>query len=207
MSDDPDFDPLDISSMELRTDRDVVEVVSGEVVSGAEGKAVDPGIFEQVGRRSAAAILTDAKKRIFLEALARTGNVTAACGITGWSRSMPKYHREVDPAFDQAFTEAMEISTDALEAQARHLALNGVDEPIVHAGVVVAYRTKYSEQMLALLLKAKRRSEFGDKVEMAHDVKGGVLVVPGMASTSDWEAAAAKQQAEYRDSSHGGDSE
>lgn len=194
-----EHDPLDISAYEMRQNREPIEVVEGEVITGERATPLSERPFEAVSKYlTARAALKESKKEAFLEALARSGNITMACAVAGWSRSMPAYYRGADPAFEEAMMEALEISTDALEAQARHLALNGVDEPILHNGVVVAYRTKYSEAMLTLLLKAKRRSEFGDKLEATHDVKGGVLVVPGMASTDDWEKRAVAQQAEYR---------
>lgn len=203
--DDPDFDPLDISALEGRGSehRGYCEVVQGEVVDGVEHSKLDTGNdATKVVKFSRVKWRMERKQEIFLEVLARTGNVTASCAAAGVSRTALKYWRDTCEGFEEAYIEANEISVDALEAQARHLALHGVDEPIIHMGQIVAYKTKYSESMLALLLKAKRRHEFGDKVEMAHDVKGGVLVVPGMASVSDWEKTALTQQAEYRGDAH-----
>lgn len=198
---DPDFDPLDISAYEARgpEHRGFVEAVEGEVVDGVEHSKLDTdNAATKVVKFSRVKWRMERKQQAFLEALARTGNITASCAAAKVSRSTLKYWRDTCEGFEDAYIEANEISIDALEAQARHMALHGVDEPILHMGQVVAYRTKYSESMLALLLKAKRRHEFGDKVEMNHDVKGGVLVVPGVASESDWEKNAIAQQAEYR---------
>ena len=107
--------------------------------------------------------LNNARRQVFLRALAETGNVTAAVEIAGTSRSRVYELRKADPSFAVAWEEAEESAADALEAEARRRAVVGVLEPVVSAGKVVrdddgqpiAIR-RYSDNLLLALLKARR---------------------------------------------------
>jgi hypothetical protein len=108
--------------------------------------------------------LTTARQLRFLKALAQTGNVTAAVAVAGTSRTRAYEQRKRDPTFAAAWDEAEEIAADALEAEARRRAVEGVSEPLVSAGKLVrdddgqpiAIR-RYSDNLLLALLKAHRR--------------------------------------------------
>jgi hypothetical protein len=107
--------------------------------------------------------LTTARRERFLEALANTGNVTAATAAAGTSRTRVYELRKADPAFASAWEEAEEIAIDKLEEEARRRAVDGVAEPLVSAGKLVrdddgqpiAVR-RYSDNLLLALLKAHR---------------------------------------------------
>jgi hypothetical protein len=107
--------------------------------------------------------LNNARRQAFLQALAETGNVTAAVEIAGTSRSRVYELRRADPPFAAAWKEAEESAADALEAEARRRAVVGVLEPVVSSGKVVrdddgqpiAIR-RYSDNLLLALLKARR---------------------------------------------------
>lgn len=152
---------------------------------------------------SSAQLLSFKKRALFVEALAQTGNVTMAARSVGWCRGTPYDLRETDELFAEAWEEAVAISVDMLEGQAWNLAMNGVKEPVFHNGEQCGFKIKYSERMLEILLKARRPDIYRENVKMEHDVKGGVLVVPGMANVDDWEAQAKEQQAEHRSNTAG----
>jgi hypothetical protein len=107
--------------------------------------------------------LNNARRQVFLRALAETGNVAAAVEIAGTSRSRVYDLRKADPLFAVAWGEAEESAADALEAEARRRAVDGVPEPLVSAGKLVrdddgqpiAVR-RYSDHLLLALLKARR---------------------------------------------------
>ena len=107
--------------------------------------------------------LTKARQKRFLKSLADTGNVTAAVAVAGTSRTRVYELRKADPAFAAAWEEAEEMAVDALEAEARRRAVEGVAEPLVSAGKLVrnddgrpiAIR-RYSDNLLLALLKAHR---------------------------------------------------
>jgi hypothetical protein len=81
--------------------------------------------------------LTSARQARFLEALADTGNVTAAVAAAGISRTRAYERRKTDPAFATAWDEAEDIATDRLEDEARRRAIEGIAEPLVSAGKLV----------------------------------------------------------------------
>ena len=109
--------------------------------------------------------LTRARQERFLKSLADTGNVTAAIGAAGTSRTRVYELRKADFAFAAAWEEAEEIATDRLEDEARRRAVEGVPEPLVSAGKLVrdddgqpiAVR-RFSDNLLLALLKAHRPS-------------------------------------------------
>jgi hypothetical protein len=107
--------------------------------------------------------LTKARQERFLKSLADTGNVTTAVAAAGTSRTRVYEFRKVDPAFAARWEEAEEIAADALEAEARRRAVEGIQLPLVSAGKLVrdddgqliAVR-RYSDYLLLALLKAHR---------------------------------------------------
>lgn len=139
-------------------------------------------------------ITTARRRRIFLETLRAGGIVTAAAEAAGWSRNAAYHHRKADPTFAEKWDEACEMAADALEAEARRRAVEGVQEPLVARGAPV-YRTdpetgetlrdaegnpvpltitRYSDRLLEIMLKAKRPHEYKDRVSV--DAKSSVAV-------------------------------
>ncbi|RKZ20174.1 hypothetical protein DRQ50_00010 [bacterium] len=74
-----------------------------------------------------------------------------------------------------------------IEEEIKRRAMDGVDTPVFYKGELVATQKQYSDRLLEL--HAKRHiGAYRDKHTVDHNVTGGVLVVPGMAETSeDWE--------------------
>ena len=107
--------------------------------------------------------LTQARRKLFLEALADTGSVTKAAVVAGTSRTRVYELRKVDPAFAAAWAEAEDIAVDQLEDEARRRAVEGVPEPLVSAGKLVRDDNgqpitvrRYSDSLLMALIKAHR---------------------------------------------------
>jgi hypothetical protein len=138
------------------------------------------------------------KKEMFLRHLRISCNITASAEAAGWDRRTAKHHRDNDEEFRIDWDDALEQSTDLLEGALRDRAINGVEEPVFHQGVVVGYVTKYSDSNGQFLLKAHRRELFGDKVAMDVKATGGVILLPQTASVEDWEKAAEEDQAKHR---------
>ena len=78
--------------------------------------------------------LTEARRERFLTALASSGSVSAAVRVAGTSRTRVYELRKVDPAFAASWDEAEESATDALEAEARRRAIDGVELPVISMG-------------------------------------------------------------------------
>ncbi len=102
----------------------------------------------------------------FLEALASSGNVLVSCRVSGVKRRNAYKHRDRFPAFRRAWDEAIEESTDALEAEARRRGTKGVDKPIYYKGVKIDTVKEYSDTLLIFLLKAHRPEKFRDNYDI-----------------------------------------
>ena len=179
------FDPLDMDwePSPLNDPLDLEEVTAAVVVQT---------------KRRAHELRCDRKKALFIQTLATSGNITTSCAAAGWCRKSAYHHRDADPQFKELWEEALEVAVELLEAQARSLAIKGVDEPVFQNGILVGHKRRYSEKMLEILLKAHRPEKYRDNLKVEADIKGGVLVVPGIATDSDWESQASAQQAQHR---------
>ena len=102
----------------------------------------------------------------FLAALANSGNVLVACKASGAGRATVYRHKDRFPRFRRAWDNAVEESTDILEAEARRRSVNGIDKPIFFKGKQVASVKEYSDTLLIFLLKAHRPEKFRDNYDI-----------------------------------------
>jgi hypothetical protein len=123
----------------------------------------------------------------FLREFAVTGNVlrSALAAMVG-RRTV--YHWLKDEKFSALYQEAHEDALDVIEEEARRRAVDGVLEPIVSAGKVVAHVRRYSDSLLALLLRGKRPNTFRDRFE--HTGKDGRALFRAHDSMTDDEVEA-----------------
>jgi hypothetical protein len=148
---------------------------------------------------SARKFLSDRRKRQFIKTLAECGIVSRAAAAAGWTSAMAYSLRRSNEEFKTMWDNALEFATDSLEMEARRRGQMGVSRPVYQQGKLVGYTQEYSDQLLTLLLKGRRKEVFGDSQKIDAEVKGGVLVVPGVASNEgDWEQKASANQAPHR---------
>jgi hypothetical protein len=134
----------------------------------------------------------------FLERLAQTANIHAACLAAGVGRQTVYDRRNADADFARAMAEALEDACDLLEAEARRRAHDGVDEPVIYkgepmgawvdqGGAVVGKDTpgarlvpltvkRHSDALLLALLKAHRPQLYRDNVRHEHTGAGGQAI-------------------------------
>jgi hypothetical protein len=94
-------------------------------------------------------------KTAFLRVFARTGNVSLAARAAHCGRRTVYEWLDADQRFKQLYlTHADAMDEIALEAHRR--AMDGVDVPVFHGGVQVGAIRRYSDALLALLLKRWR---------------------------------------------------
>lgn len=127
----------------------------------------------------------------FLAALAEGENVTLAAKAAGIDRGTAYERRGADPAFAKAWDSALEVAIDALEAEARRRAYEGVlvkrftksGEPVIDPATGEQYVERvYSDRLMEVLLRAHRPARFRDNHTHVHE--GGIRTV------ADGEAAA-----------------
>lgn len=116
-------------------------------------------------------------KAAFLLSLAAYGNVSAAARAVGIDRRTAQKARKEDPAFDEAWAEALEDAADALEEEARRRAVHGVarDRGVYYKGELLATETvvEYSDVLLIFLLKACRPERFRERFDLRHRLPTG----------------------------------
>lgn len=122
----------------------------------------------------------------FLGALAECGILSQAAEAAGVDRATVWRRRQDDAEFSAACDQAIDMAADKLEAEARRRALEGVEEPVYQGGQLIGTKTVYSDSLLALLLKGRRKRVFAERVETTGadggPVKTQVLVATGVPS-------------------------
>lgn len=103
---------------------------------------------------------TDWEPRL-LEALRRTGSVRLAAREAGVAPDAVARQERRRPALRRAVAEAIAEAVDALEAEARRRAVEGVARPVYYAGQECGEVRHYSDALLLALLRACRPERFG----------------------------------------------
>lgn len=106
---------------------------------------------------------TSRRRAAFVKALAETANVSAAARAARASRSRAYQLKAADPDFAAEWADALETATDALDAEARRRALDGVEVPHFHQGRVAGTLRRYSDTLLMFLLRAHRPERYRDR--------------------------------------------
>lgn len=85
------------------------------------------------------------------------GVAAAACGL---GRRTVFAWKEKDKEFAAAWFDAAEMGIDLMEQEARRRAVDGVKKPVFHAGVICGHVQEYSDSLMTLMLKGRRRDIF-----------------------------------------------
>lgn len=119
-------------------------------------------------------VTTTAKRNAFLERLAATGNVSEASRHAKVDLVSVYNWRNGDEDFAYAWTLALEVAGDLLEAEARRRAMGYEVAIYNHAGEQVETITRYSDRLLVFLLKGAKPDKYGErfngKMQFQHDV-------------------------------------
>jgi hypothetical protein len=126
--------------------------------------------------------LTRKKMAIFLEELAKCGNVLEASAAAGSPRGSFYKLRKEDEEFAQAWDDALEMAADIMEREAFRRAVEGVDEPVFGSlgnnqgsGEIGAVR-KYSDTLLIFLLKGARPQKYRERYEHSGDPSSPLII-------------------------------
>jgi transposase-like protein len=103
------------------------------------------------------------RQRQFIELLAETGSVRAACRRMGvGEHHIYKLRRHPEAQeFRKAWEAALDCGIARLEDLAMDRALNGVDEPLLYCGAIIGSRTVYNDRLLMFMLRNRARERFG----------------------------------------------
>ncbi len=112
--------------------------------------------------------MLEAQRRMFLQRLSETGNVTDAAGHSGLNRCALYRARANNRAFGMAWEKAVELGTAALEDEAVRRAAEGWLDPVFYQGKECGRVRRYSDGLLMFLLKARRPEAFKDRTAVEH---------------------------------------
>jgi hypothetical protein len=107
---------------------------------------------------------TDERQREFIEALADTGSVAAACKAVNMS-TVGAYQLRRQPgadSFRKAWEAALALGVQRIEDVAMERALNGVELPVYSYGKLVGTRTSYNDRLLMFMLRNRAPQRFAD---------------------------------------------
>jgi hypothetical protein len=105
-------------------------------------------------------------KPAFLASLREVPVVSRACGAVGIERSTAYRAREVDVAFASSWDDAMEEGIDKAEQEAFRRAVDGTEKGVWHQGSLVGSERVYSDALLALVLKGRRKTVYAERKEL-----------------------------------------
>ena len=114
---------------------------------------------------------TPERQQAFIEALADTGSVAAACRCVNMSAEGAYYLRRQPGAesFRAAWQTALDLGVQRLEDVAMERALNGIEVPVYSYGALVGTRKTYNDRLLMFLLRNRAPDRFG---KHGSDLKG-----------------------------------
>jgi hypothetical protein len=108
----------------------------------------------------------------FLDALAATASVRAACEFARIDRASVYRWRDEDPRFAEEWNAALDRGTDALEDEAVRRAREGWEKPIYRGNELVGSVREYSDALLALVLRARRPEKYRERPVIEVDDAG-----------------------------------
>ena len=102
------------------------------------------------------------RQRQFIELLAETGSVRAACRRMGvGEHHIYKLRNHPEAAsFRKAWEAALDLGIARIEDVAMDRALNGVEEPVYHRGELVGTRRAYNDRLLMFMLRNRAPERF-----------------------------------------------
>jgi hypothetical protein len=109
---------------------------------------------------------------VFIAELEKTGIIGIAARKAGVSQRHVRTVRDRDAEFALQMQDAIEFATDVMEEAARVRAFEGIPEPVFGRVArdqdgIVGEVTKYSDALVALLLKGNRPQKYAPNVEIA----------------------------------------
>jgi len=102
----------------------------------------------------------------FLAALREVPVVSRACAAVGIERSTAYRAADADDDFRAAWDDAMEEGVDRAEQEAFRRAVEGTDKGVWHQGTLVGSERVYSDALLSLFLKGRRKKVYADRTEL-----------------------------------------
>ena len=121
---------------------------------------------------------------VFLAALREVPVVTRASDAAGVHRTTAWREYRENKEFAESWDDAMEAGVDKAEQEAFRRAVEGTEKNVWHQGNLVGTDRVYSDTMLALILKGRRKKVYADRTELTGAEGGPVGVVDDTARSA-----------------------
>ena len=119
-------------------------------------------------RQNKSQLLKESKKRAFLDSFRELGNVSLAARCAEINRGTHYKWFSEDSEYADRFSDAKEDAADALEAEARRRAVEGVEKPVGwYQGTAGGTIQEYSDTLLIFLLKGVRPEKYVERYELS----------------------------------------
>jgi len=102
-------------------------------------------------------------QRAFLKAYGGSGLVGLASEAAGVDHGNHARWMKSSAAYREAFEDAHERGIEAMEAEARRRAVQGVQETVYYEGMKCGTKQRYSDVLLMFLLKAARPEKYAER--------------------------------------------
>lgn len=137
---------------------------------------------------------TPERQRGFIEALADTGSVEAACRAVNMT-AVGAYHLRRQPgaaSFRAAWLAALDCGVTMLEDKVMERAIHGVEVPVLSAGQHFGTRRVYNERLAMLILQARLPEKYGmQRARAMNGLDNQVLARKKREWRREWELEAA----------------
>lgn len=107
--------------------------------------------------------LDNHQKKLFLDTIRETANVTAGAERAGIPRYQVYRARKQDKAFREAWDNAIQAAVDDLEAALRRRALEGVEHPVFYGGKECGRVRTYNDALGMFILRGRRPEVFSTR--------------------------------------------
>lgn len=144
-------------------------------------------------------------QRAFIEALAETGSVRAACkqvGRADHGAYLLRRHPEAEQ-FRTAWDVALDIGMRRIEDVAMDRAINGVEQPLYYHGEIFGQRRTYNDRLLMFMLRNRAPERFGGGLRQHGNGPGGGNAIDRMELERlkkrwrrEWEAEQVEERAQ-----------
>lgn len=105
----------------------------------------------------------------FIQHLAISGNISAACRRAKIHPTTISARKKTDAVFAAAYDDAMDVAVDVGEGEMFRRAIEGVKKPVFQGGKKVGSITEYSDGLLGMIVKGRRRHIYGDNFKLSGD--------------------------------------
>jgi hypothetical protein len=133
----------------------------------------------------------EALQETFLAHYAAVGIIKSAADLTGINRDTVDNWRKSDRVFAERMDRAKMDAADVAEAELRRRAIEGWTEPVFQGGIEVGTVRKFSDNMLALHIKALKPTEYRENIRAeVSGPDGGAISMQVLPTMQDHERQA-----------------